>query len=184
MESDLSSSIAEVRAAVVGVEALASAGCLVTDGLLACGVAIPATRSNGVPHKSLLDQLRDLSDIHLSFEQGSLSFELTATSGSPLDFLHEPAGDPESVFDASTLPVAKRAWQGDAEAAATLPGIWRGDVSVRLHSPFDAQNPDGAWRVVRTVRVILDAFTSYPWWRSSELIRAGSRPVLVVVTND
>src|SRR5207244_212365 len=108
----------------------------------------------------------------------------TGTPGSPLDFLTDPVGDPSSVFANSTRQIADRAWQGDVDAAATLPGIWRGDVSVQLHSPFEAQSPQFAWRVVRTIAVLVDAFTAYPWWRSAELIRSDDRPVLVVVTSE
>jgi hypothetical protein len=184
MEIDLSPSIAQVRDAVETLELLRGEGCAVTDELLSSRVEIPATQSTGVPHSDLLERLGELSDRHFIFDAGPLSFELTGTLGSPLDFLNDPAGDPSSVFEGPTLQVARRAWQGDSLAAAELPGSWRGDLSVHLRSPFYAQAPQVAWRVVRTVAVLVDTFAAYPWWRAAELIREGDRPVIVVVTNE
>jgi hypothetical protein len=178
MEVDLSPSIAQVRGAVETLELLTGEGCAVTDELLSSRVEIPATQSSGVPHSDLLERLGELSDRHFVFEAGPLSFELTGTPGSPLDFLNDPAGDPSSIFDGPTLQVAQRAWQGDGLAAATLPGSWRGVVSVHLQSPFHAQAPQVAWRVVRTVAVVVDTFAAYPWWRAAELIREGDRQVM------
>lgn len=184
MEVDLSPCIARISDAVAALESLAAQGCPVTDGLLSCGVEILAAPSPGVPHADLLEDLRELSDRHFVFEEGPLSFELSGTPGSPLDFLNEPAGDPSSVFDGLTLEAAQRAWQGDVGAAATLPGRWRGDVNVHLQSPLDAQVPQVAWRVVRTVAVLVDSFAMYPWWRAAELIGEGDRPVILVVASE
>ena len=184
MDIDLALSIARVKDAAAALADLEAAGCPVVDGLLSCQVTIPKMQSVGMPHNHLLDRLRQMSDSHVMFEEGALSFELTGTPGSPLDFLSDPAGDPTTIFDDTVLPVAKRAWQGDVGAAMTLPGTWHGNVTVQLRVPFQTQAPEIAWRVVRTVPVLLDAFAAYPWWRAAELIREDGRPVIAVVVNE
>jgi hypothetical protein len=184
MEVDLSPSIATVGDALATLNRLVAAGCRVTDELLSCRVEVPAAPSPGVPHADLFESLSYLSDSHLVFEDGPLFFELGATPGSPLDFLNVPAGDPSNVFEDSTLEIAQRAWQGDVGAATSLPGNWRGGIDVHLQIPFEEQVPRVAWRVVRTLSVLTDAFAAYPWWRTSELIREKNHPVIVVVASE
>lgn len=184
MDVDLSQSIAQVKTAMEVIAEAEASGCMVTDGLLACRIMIVEAQSPGIPHKNLLDQLRNLSVFHFVFEEGPLSFELTSTPGTPLEFMNNPMGDPSTVFEADILQTAERAWQGDASAAITLPGTWRGDVSVQLHIALQEQDEQVAWRVVRTLGVIEEEFAKYPWWRASELVRAQTKPVIFVVAGE
>jgi hypothetical protein len=181
MDVQLATSIARARDAVAALEALQAAGCALTDGLMACTATIPAIHSAGVPHRELLGQLRDLSDMHLVFEEGSVSFELIGTPGAALSFLTPPTQEASAVFDGEELRVAERAWQGDMDAALSLTGTWHGNVSVQLQRPFAGQMPQLAWRAVRTLPALIGQLDDYPWWRTSELIRDAGLPVMVVI---
>jgi hypothetical protein len=184
MDPELLPAIATAQEAIQTISSLETAGCVVSDGLLSCRVQIPAGASDGVPHRDFVTQLRDISDVHLRYEQGPLAFELGGTPGTLLEFLGEPEGDPASVFEGDALQAAERAWQGDVSAASSLTGNWRGDVSVKLQSPFEKLVPSVAWRVVRNTSVLVNAFAEYPWWRSGELIREKQRPVIVGIVGE
>jgi hypothetical protein len=184
LDAGLAAAIVRVRAISATLAAFAEAGCTVTDQLLACVVTIPGGDAEGVPHRELIDTVTDVADIHLRFSRPPVSFELTAAAGAALDFMAEPAGDATSAFDGEELARAERAWQGDVAAAQSLRGEWSGDLTVSLAAPLNAYDRERAWRAIRTSDVIADSITTYPWWRSGELIHDGSRGVIVAVTNE
>lgn len=184
MDIDVSRCIARVKDATAALADLGAAGCLVTDDLMSCQVSIPEAQSEGMPYRDLLDRLRELSDVYLLFREGPLSFEVSGSAASPLNFVNDPAGDPSTIFDGDLLPIAQRAWRGDVGAALRLPGSWRGTATVQLQAPFREQASHIAWRAVRTTAVLLDTFAAYPWWRTAELIRASEGPVMAVVVDE
>ena len=174
-----------VRAISAALADFAAAGCMITDGLLACQVTIPQVWSAGVPHQSLIDVVAEYSYLHLRFERAQASFELSMTSGGVLDFMSAPTGDPSSVFPPEELAQAQRAWSGNIDAAQSLCGEWSGDLSVNVAAPLQRQDSDGrAWRAIRRVAVVVDEVAAYPWWRVGELIRDGDRPVVIAVVDE
>jgi hypothetical protein len=184
MDADLSQGIDQVKAVAEAIANAGAAGCTVVDSLLACRIVIAEAESQGIPNKELLDQLGYLSNFHFTFKEGPLSFELTSTPGMPLEFLDNPTGDPAAVFEGATLQIAERAWQGDVSAARSLPGMWRGDISVQLNLALQSQVDQIAWRVVRTLGVIENEFAAYPWWKMAELVRSTAGPVVFVVIEE
>jgi hypothetical protein len=118
-----------------------------------------------------VDAVADVADVHLRFERGPAAFELTGTPSTGLDFLGEAAGAPDSAFDTDELERARCAWQGDVEAALSLPGQWSGEVSVNHAAPLQTHDGGRAWRAVRALGVVVDAIAAYPWRRAGELIR-------------
>ncbi|HEY3735540.1 MAG TPA: hypothetical protein VGL63_16650 [Streptosporangiaceae bacterium] len=175
-----------VRAISAALASFADAGCAVTDGLLACQVTIPPIQSAGIPHAALIEAVAGCADVYLRFQREETSFELSRTAGSDLEFTSGPDGDADSVFAGEELAGARLAWQGNVEAALSLCGEWRGDLSVNLAAPLQQQeeNGDRAWRAVRRTAVITTQLAAYPWWRTGELIRAGQRPVVIAVTDE
>lgn len=174
-----------VRAISAALANFATAGCTVTDGLLACQVTIPQDRSDGAPHQALIDAVANYSYVHLRFERAQASFELSRTSGGVLDFMTAPTGDPSSVFPPDELAQAQRAWGGNVDAAQSLCGEWGGDLSVDLAVPLQQQDSSGrAWRAVRRIAVVADEVAAYPWWRAGEVIRDGDRPVVIAVVDE
>ena len=184
LDAGLAAALVRVRVISATLAAFAEAGCTVTDQLLACVVTIPSGDAEGVPHRELIDTVADVADVHLRFSHPPVSFELTAAAGAALDFVAEPAGDATSAFDGEELGRAERAWQGDVAAAQSLRGEWSGDLTVSLAAPLNAYDRERAWRAIRTSDVIAESITTYPWWRSGELIHDGSRGVIVAVTNE
>ena len=69
-----------VRAISAALADFAAAGCMITDGLLACQVIIPQVWSDSVPHQALIDAVADYSSVHLRFERAQASFELSGKS--------------------------------------------------------------------------------------------------------
>jgi hypothetical protein len=110
--------------------------------------------------------------------------ELSAAAGGALDIQGEPAGDPASAFDGEELAHAEAAWKGDVSSATSLAGEWRGDLSVYLARPLQANDAGRAWRAVRTTEVVVQEMAGYPWWRTGELIREGDRSVVVAVVDE
>ena len=166
-----------VRAISAALAGFATAGCAVTEALLACRVTLPAAESEGVPHAALIDAVAGCADVYLRFQRGEASFELGRTAGGNLELTSGPDGDPASVFGGEELGRAQLAWKGNVEAARSLCGEWRGDLSVNLAAPLQQQESgDRVWRAVRGTAVITAQLAAYPWWRTGELIRAGQRP--------
>jgi hypothetical protein len=184
LDAGVVAAISRARSATDSINDLETLGCAVADGLRACAVTIPAAEAKGVPHQPELDALRDLADLYLRFERGPVSFELTATAGSPLEFQNDPAGDPASAFTGEDLKRARAAWEGDIDAATTLPGKWSGNLTIDLAMPF-ARNESArawSWRAARTAGAIMRELNAYPWWRARELVEDAERPVVVVLT--
>jgi hypothetical protein len=174
-----------VRAISDTLAKFAAAGCTITDGLLACQVTLPQGRSDGVPHRALIDAVAEHADVHLRFERDQASFELSGTAGGDRDFMSEPAGDPSSVFPPDELAQAQSAWNGNIDAAQSLRGVWSGDLSVNLAAPLQQQDSgEHTWRAVRRIAVVVDDMAAYPWWRTGELIHDGDRPVVVAIVDE
>jgi hypothetical protein len=184
LDAGLAVSVQAVRAISAALGDFATAGCTVTDGLLACQVIIPQDWSDGVPHQALIDAVADYSYVHLRFERAQASFELSRTSGGVLDFMTAPTGDQSSLFPPDELAQAQRAWSGNVDVAQSLSGEWSGDLSVNLAAPLQRQDRGGReWRAVRRIAVVADEVAAYPWWRAGELIRDGDRPVVIAVVD-
>jgi hypothetical protein len=185
LDPGLSASVQAVRAISAALTDFATAGCTVTDGLRACRVTIAPAKSEGVPHRALIDAVVSCADVYLRFQREQASFELSGTAGGVLSFVSEPAGDPAAVFGPAELTLAKLAWTGNVEAALSLHGEWRGDLSVNLAAPFQQhEDVTRAWRAVRTTTVVTRELEAYPWWRTGELIRDGQRPVVIAVADE
>jgi hypothetical protein len=185
LDAGLAVSVQAVRAISAALADFATAGCTITDSLLACQLTIPRIRSDGAPHQALIDAVADYSYVHLRFERAQASFELSRTAGGVLDFMSAPTGDPSSVFPPEELARAQRAWDGNIDAAQSLCGEWSGDLSVNLAAPLQQQDSGGrAWRAVRRLSVVVDEMAAYPWWRAGELIRNGDQPVVIAVVDE
>ncbi|HEU5001171.1 MAG TPA: hypothetical protein VFW71_00110 [Actinomycetota bacterium] len=156
-------------------------GCPVRDDLAVCQVTIPEGQSAGVPFRNLVESLYCIADRFLRYRRDALSFELSAPADGELAFVGQPLGDPEATFQGNELRMAQRAWEGNLDAALSLEGTWDGTLAVNLGLPLQEIDPSFAWRSARTLKVVVEAWKTYPWWRSQEIISDEGKPLVIVV---
>lgn len=156
--------LSRLPAAAAALEALTAAGWALTDGILSIKVTSPPS-TNVRPALELLGPLADATtDVEVVSGSAKGTLRVRRTQTGMLVVAQHPDVPPEEMFDdPDDVSRARDAWDGDAEAALTLPMTWVVRATVEAHRLVS--EVDGVEvRVAAQSSTVIAALSDSPFW--------------------